>query len=152
MTNFYTDVIQRDARFTATLSCRDLALLEPTFRLKVQGILQRAQAAGTPMIVTETYRSVQRQEMLFAQHATELQTVGVHHYGLACDFAKLIGGEANWGGSWTFLGDLCSQVGCTWGGDWGEPSAPHTFRDYDHIQAIAVADQARLFDGSWYPG
>jgi len=35
---------------------------------------------------------------LFAQGATKIKTVGVHHYGLACDLVKDIGGEPSWQG------------------------------------------------------
>jgi len=114
-------------------------------------LMAGAAGAGTPLMVTETYRSSQRQAMLFAQGATQLKTVGVHHYGLACDFAKVVGGEPSWGGSWTFLQGLCAAQGIVWGGDWGTPSQPHTFHDWDHVQRIKISDQASLFAGSFYP-
>ena len=151
MGNFYTDVIKKDARFTSTASCRDMALLEPAFRQKVMDLMAASSAAGTPLMVTETYRSSQRQTMLFNQGATQLKTVGVHHYGLACDFAKVVGGEPSWGGSWTFMQALCAAQGIVWGGDWGTPSQPHTFHDWDHVQGCTVAQQAVLFAGTWYP-
>ena len=144
MSNFYNDVIQCDPRFTSTAQIRDPALLEPGFRAKVATIMTRAHDAGTPLMIIETYRSQARQEMLFQQKATQLRTVGVHHYGLAVDFAKLIKGEPSWTGPWDFLGELAASQGCTWGGSW-------TFKDYGHVQGITVAEQSGLFAGTWYP-
>lgn len=148
---FYESTIQKDPRFTSTASIRDLALLEPEFRAKVSQLMAASAAAGVELMVTETYRSVERQEMLFEQKATRLRAVGVHHYGLACDFAKLESGKAEWGGDWSFLGELCARFGLVWGGDWGKPLAKHDFRDMDHVQGCTVEQQTALFDGSWYP-
>jgi hypothetical protein len=33
-------------------------------------------------MIFETYRSQERQQVLFEQGATQLRTVGVHHHGL----------------------------------------------------------------------
>jgi hypothetical protein len=150
--SFYEDVIQKDPRFRSTADIRDLALLEPDFRDRVQKLMADAKAMGVELMITETYRSAERQEMLFEQKATQLKTVGVHHYGLAVDFAKLESGKAEWGGDWSFLGDLCRKYGLIWGGDWGTPLQKHTFRDMDHVQGCTVQQQAGLFNGSWYPG
>jgi hypothetical protein len=85
MGNFYTDVIARDHRFHTTKPIGDLALLEPVTRAKVQQIIADAAAKGIKLMVYETYRSQERQQLLFDQKASQLKTVGVHHYGLACD-------------------------------------------------------------------
>ena len=151
MGTFYTDVIQTDARFHATAECRDLALLEPATRAAVAAIIADAAAEGIELFVTETYRSAERQEMLFARGSTQLHTVGVHHFGLAADFAKMIDGVASWGGDWGFLCKLAVAHGCISGGDWGEPAVAHSFRDFDHVQACTLAQQPALFAGSWYP-
>ena len=44
-----------------------------------------------------------------AQTATQLKTVGVHHYGLACDLVKDIGGSASWKVDFSFLGKLAKK-------------------------------------------
>jgi peptidoglycan L-alanyl-D-glutamate endopeptidase CwlK len=151
MGNFYTDVIQADARFHATEECRDLAMLEPVTRAAVTAIVADAAAQGIELFVTETFRSAERQEMLYARGATQLHAVGVHHFGLAADFAKMIDGRASWGGDWEFLCKLAVAHGCISGGDWGEPAAAHSFRDFDHVQRCTLAQQPGLFSGSWYP-
>lgn len=150
--NFYTNVIQRDARFKSTQPIKDVDLLEPGFRTKVDAVIAAAKSAGIELVITETYRSSERQQQLFAEGKTRLKVVGVHHYGLACDFARMIDGKLSWGGDWTFLCQLAAANGVIAGGDWGEPNKPHTFRDWDHLQGITLAQQTALFAGTWYPG
>ncbi len=149
--SFYIDVIQQDPRFHSTETVRDMDLLDPATRAAVQAIIAGAAQQGITLEVTETYRSQERQEQLFAQHVTELQTVGVDHYGLATDFCKIGDGKASWDGDWSFLAPLCAANGMIWGGDWGEPDQTHTFRDYDHVQRCEVSQQPSLFAGTWYP-
>lgn len=149
--SFYSDVLQKDARFVSTNAIRDLDLIEPVTRAAVQAIIAGAAAKGITLMVTETFRSKERQQKLFDTGASKLRAVGVHHYGLAVDFAKVIGGKASWDGDWTFLRDLALQNGMIWGGDWGAPAAPHSFRDMDHVQRCTVEDQTKLFAGAWYP-
>lgn len=151
MSNFYADVIQNDSRFRSVSRIDDLQLLHPTFRRKVQAILDDAAGHGRPMVVIETYRSQTRQEQLFQQGATQLRHVGLHHYGLAADFAYLVGGEPSWKPSFDFLGHLAKSHNLIWGGDWGAPQIHHSFIDDDHVQLIKVAQQNSIFNGSWYP-
>jgi len=151
MSNFYTDVIQKDSRFTSTNRVSDPALLEPVTRQLVQAIIDQARQLGFEMMIFETYRSPQRQEMLFQQGATKLRTVGVHHYGLACDIVKQIGGEPSWKGDFSFVGTLAHSAGLIWGGDWGTPNQPHSFVDQPHVQRCTIARQGALFAGAWYP-
>lgn len=157
MGNFFTDTLQSDPRFHSTAAIKDMDLLEPGFRSQVEAFMAASKAAGVELIVTETYRSSERQQQLFDQKLTQLRTVGVHHYGLACDFAKMIGGQASWDGDWTFCVGLAKQVSTAdrvviSGYDWGTPDQPHSFRDSDHIQGCTVAEQTGLFGGTWYPG
>ena len=156
MSNFYQDVIQTDSRFHSTDPIRDMALLEPTFRSQVVAFMAAAKAVGTELIVTETYRSSELQQKYFDEGKTQLRTVGVHHYGLACDFAKLVNGQANWDGDWTFCVALAKQVSTAdriviSGVDWGRPDVAHSFVDSDHIQGCTIEQQTGLFAGTWYP-
>ena len=151
--NFFTDVIQADPRYASTERINDLALLEPVTRNAVQAIISAAETQGHKLVVTETFRSQARQATLFAKGATQIRKVGVHGYGLAADLV-LIGpdGAADWtGADYTILKDLAEAQGMIWGGDWGNSTIAHGFRDLDHVQRINVSDQAALFSGSWYP-
>ena len=151
MGNFFTDVITRDSRFRSRTPVGDLELLEPVMRELVRQIVQDAAALGIALMVFESYRSQERQADLFSQHATQLRTVGVHHYGLACDLVKVIGSAPSWKGDFTFLGRLAHDHKLIWGGDWGTPKLPHKSYDAVHVQRCSVARQAELFRGEWYP-
>jgi hypothetical protein len=151
VTNFYQDVIQRSQSFLSPNRVSDIALLEPATRDAVQAIIADANAHGIKLMIYETYRSQLRQTALFNQGASQLRTVGVHHYGLACDLVKDIAGDPSWKGDFTFLRELARAHALIWGGDWETPNQPHSFRDNDHVQRCSVARQAKLFRGEWYP-
>jgi hypothetical protein len=152
MGNFYTDVISRDARFESVTRVSDVSLLEPATRQLVEGIVSAAAAMGIEVMIYETYRSQDRQQELFNQGATRLRTVGVHHYGLACDVVRVVAGEPCWKGDFSFLGQLAHSSGLIWGGDWGAPHIKHNFVDSVHVQRCTVSRQGALFAGAWYPG
>jgi hypothetical protein len=151
MSNFYEDVISKDDRFSSTNRSNDINLLEPTTRQKVLDIIADADSHGIKLMIFETYRSNERQEQLFQQGVTKLRTVGVHHYGLACDIVKDINGEPSWKGDFSLLGQLAHEHGLIWGGDWGNPGISHTFLDTVHVQRCTIGMQAALFRGEWYP-
>jgi hypothetical protein len=144
-------VLEPDPRFTRIARCSDVALLEPVTRAAVAAIIAGAANLGYTLIPFETFRSQGRQQQLYAAGATQLRTVGVHGYGLACDLVKSIAGEPSWKGDFTFLGELAKEHGLIWGGDWGEPGVAHDFIDACHVQRCAMADQSGLFAGVWYP-
>lgn len=149
--SFYEDVIMKSPKFRTTGPVGDMELLEPVTRQRVEAILADAQAQGVHLIVFETYRSKERQQMLFQKGVTKLQQVGVHHYGLAADLVRDVGGEPSWKGDFSILGKLARQHGLIWGGDWGAPDKPHSFVDPYHVQRCSLARQKTLFAATWYP-
>jgi hypothetical protein len=150
--SFFTDTIQKSPFYRAMSVVMDVNLLEPVTRAAVLAIVADAAAMGKTLRIVETYRSQTRQQVLFEHGATQLRTVGVHHYGLAADLALIIGGRyvAN-GNAYLFLRDLCIKHKLVWGGDWADPSRRHSIFDPGHVQRVAVADQPALFAGTWYP-
>jgi D-alanyl-D-alanine carboxypeptidase len=148
---FYTSVISQDPRFDSVARVADASLLEPTMRQLVEGIISAAHQMGIEIMIYETYRSQNRQQELFNQGATKLRTVGVHHYGLACDIVRVVSGEPSWKGDFSFMGHLAQSCGLIWGGDWGAPNIKHSFIDSVHVQRCTVARQGDLFAGRWYP-
>ena len=148
---FYTEIISHDPRFDSVTRVSDASLLEPTTRQLVEGIVFAARQVGIEVVIYETYRSQARQQELFNQGATRLRTVGVHHYGLACDIVRQVGGEPCWKGDFSFLGHLAQSCGLIWGGDWGAPNIKHDFVDSVHVQRCTLARQGALFTGAWYP-
>ena len=151
MGSFYLDVISRDPRLSSISRISDASLLEPMTRQLVERIVMSAQQMGIALMIYETYRSQERQQELFNSGATKLRRAGVHHYGLACDLVRSIGGEPSWKGDFTFLGELARSCGLIWGGDWGAPYIKHSFVDSVHVQRCTVARQGDLFAGNWYP-
>lgn len=150
--NFYADVICKSPLFHTLQTVTTLDLLEPVTRAAVQAIVADAKAMGKDLRVGETYRSKERQAQLFQKHATTLKNVGVHHYGLACDFHLFergiyIGAAPKYG----FLRPLAEKHGLISGQDWGLPKIKHTFTDADHVQRVTMARQRKLFAGQWYP-
>ena len=151
MGNFYLDVIGKDPRFDSAARVSDPSLLEPTTRKLVESVISAAQQMGIAIMIYETYRSQDRQQELFNQGATKLRAVGVHHYGLACDIVRVVGGEPSWKGDFSFLGQLAQSSGLIWGGDWGAPDIKHSFVDSVHVQRCTIPRQGDLFAGTWYP-
>jgi len=151
MGNFFTDTIRTDSRYRNSGRVKGRTLLEPVTRKAVLAIIEDAQALGIALMVFETFRSRDRQKELFEQGATKLKEVGVHHYGLACDLVKDIGGQPSWKGDFTFLGKLARKHGLIWGGDWGKPGVEPTFYDGVHVQRVTISKQKSLLAGTWYP-
>ncbi|MCJ2049667.1 putative peptidoglycan-binding domain-containing protein [Methylobacterium sp. J-070] len=149
--NFYESVIKKDRRYNAIDRVSDPDLLEPVTRAAVMAIVADANAHGYGVAIYETYRSQARQQYLFEHKATKLRTVGVHHYGMACDIVKRINGEWSWKGDFSFLSGFAKQHGLILGGTWGQPNVHHTFYDDDHVQRCTVKRQESLFTGQWYP-
>ena len=149
--NFYQLVIKSDPRFDSKDRVADIELLEPITRMKVLAIIADAKASGLELMVFETYRSQKRQEQLFQQGATKLRKVGTHHYGIACDIVKNVGGEPSWKGDFSLLGQLARQHGLIWGGDWGKPDVHNDFPDLVHVQRATLERQPDLFREQWYP-
>ena len=145
MGNFYTDTIKTEPRFKSLKPIGDINLLEPVMRKAVKEIIAEAAEDGIKLMVFESYRSQARQTKLFEQGATQLKVVGVHHYGLACDLVKNVGGSPSWKGDFGFLGKLAKKHDLVWGGSW------RGFTDEVHVQRCAVKDQKKLFAGTWYP-
>ena len=133
--SFYTDVIKKDPRFNSTNICRDVALLEPGFRAKVQALLEKAHEDGHDIRIAETFRSQAIQAQLFEQGYTQLKKVGVHNYGLACDFNLFVNGKYETDGQeYSFLLGYGKELKFISGIDWGTPWQKHTFHDWDHIK------------------
>lgn len=151
MSNFYIDTIRTSSAFGSPARTNDLRLLEPITRAAVVALLEDATALGIRLMVFETFRSRPRQQALFDQHATELRTVGVHHYGLAADIVKMVGNDPSWKGDFRFMVPLAKKHGLISGVDWNHPELKPRFTDACHVQRVRVEDQPRLFDGTWFP-
>jgi hypothetical protein len=159
MGNFYTDVILKSGYAkNPNEVCKDIAMLEPGFRARVQSFITDAGSAGKKLVVLETYRSQARQAHLYAQGrtapgriVTSLAKVGVHGYGLACDLGLMDPKYDPTGEHYAFFQALCAKHRMISGIDWGTPHQRHSFHDWDHVQGVPVFRQNDLFAGRWYP-
>src|SRR5438132_200934 len=65
MGNFYTDFLAPHPLFRSPKRVHDSGLLEPNVRRKVEAILAEAAGHGLKLMIYETYRSQERQAVLF---------------------------------------------------------------------------------------
>lgn len=81
-----------------------LNLLYPPFAKKLKTAVLNAKAAGIPVEVFETFRSLQRQDTLYAKGRTTAGPIRTykeagfswHHYGIAADIVMRLEGRYNW--------------------------------------------------------
>lgn len=151
MSTFYDTTIRNSPAFRSESVCKDMNMLEPGTRAAVLALVADAGKGGHDLRVLETYRSQVRQGHLFAQHATQLRTVGCHGYGVAVDFGVFVNGRYQESNTpYVFLRDLSRRHGLISGQDWGH-AREGSFVDSGHVQRVPVWRQSALFAGSWYP-
>lgn len=99
---------------------------------------------GYEMVLTEGYRSPERQASLPASVTRAGPWQSCHQYGLAVDSAVFSQGKLQWDleDDWVrrgyqLYGQLSRQAGLTWGGDW------RSIRDYPHIEKAASCNAAK---------
>ena len=135
------DELRKSPLFHGTEPVREMDMLYPPFRVRVELLLKDARAAGLPAAVFETFRSAERQASLFRLGRTKLRSNGMHHYGVACDVVFLDGdGHFTWNaasGLWEQLGAAGKKHGLCWGGDW------KGFRDCPHFQLVPESRAAQ---------
>lgn len=149
--NFFWNVIVQSEAYNSSLKQNAVELLHPVIRRKVLAVISDLKSGGIQATIFETYRSQVRQERLFQQGVTKLQSVGVHHYGLAADIVFIVDGNLNWDVDYSPLFEAARNHNLITGHDWGHPELDHTFRDDDHVQWCSIADQQKLFNHTWYP-
>lgn len=111
--------------------------LLPTLLQKSTNLVDRMAELGKPIRVTEGYRSVERQNALYAQGRTTPGQVvtnakggqSLHNYGVAFDVVFLAGYNVpeSW---WQELGAEGEKLGLEWGGRWVK------FVDRPHFQLL----------------
>ena len=125
------------------MASRDIALLEPETRAKVEKFLALARVSGLDLLVTCTVRTAVEQAELYAQGRTKPGRVvtwakpgqSLHEQGRAVDVVPMLGGKCCWstlGGDlvlWQQAGALGKRAGLEWAGDW-----PAKIREFPHFQ------------------
>lgn len=110
--------------------------LDQEFREKLDVLERRLLEAGIRVKLTCGYRSHEEQNRLYARGRTAPGTVVTnarggyswHNYGLAADYAFVVGGRLTWEGPWSIFGCIARECGLEWGGDWKK------FSDRPHVQ------------------
>jgi hypothetical protein len=117
----------------ALLKKNSTSELLPLVDRKRKEFISLADWTGVPCRVTETYRSIERQNELYAQGRTKKGNIvtnakggeSLHNYRVAFDIMPLKGYNIS-NAQWAILGRLGTQLGLEWGGDWkGFVDKPH---------------------------
>lgn len=115
---------------------RDLNDLEPVTRERCVKFLQECAKYGTPVIVTQTFRSFEEQEALYAKGRALPGPVvtnaragdSFHNYRRAFDVVFSRGTGISYFGPWDEIGPIGEKLGLEWGGRF------KTFPDKPHFQ------------------
>lgn len=115
---------------------RDLNRLHPSLRQAIEQLIKRCAAElGIVVVVTEGWRSAERQRALYAVgrpggppgKILAFKLHSVHQEGRAVDFCPLgEHGEADWNcARWEEIGTIGEELGLVWGGRWRMRDCPH---------------------------
>ena len=117
---------------------RDVSLLHPELIPICEEFVRRCRAAGLNVLVTDTRRSRQEQEALYAQGRTRPGSIitrcrypySPHNWGVAFDFCRNVKGREydDSDGFFAKCGAVGKQLGLFWGGDF------RTFVDKPHLE------------------
>ena len=105
--------------------------LLPLVERKLKRVFLVMALLGTPMAISEGYRSFERQEALYKQKPKVTNAKGgesLHQYGVAVDCYFIKHGYDAPDILWKRYGILAKYFGFTHGGDW------RTFKDFPHIE------------------
>ena len=115
---------------------RDIKLLHPEVQAIIPKFLDECKKQGLIVKVTDTLRTKEEQDKLYAQGRTEAGNIVTwvkypysnHNWGMAFDICRNDGkGAYNDSDSWfKKVGQVGKKLGLEWGGDWkGTPDKPH---------------------------
>lgn len=142
---FYTTNIATSPYFKSSARVETLDMLEPITRAGVESILDAAKDnPGPPLIVYESYRAQERQDLLRQENDEWPEKPGPIAYGCAAYFGFDLGnGQFTDEGDFGFLQELASSAGLLWGPDVGAPANYVTIVPEDKVEALQ--------EGVWYP-
>ena len=116
---------------------RDVKSLHPELQNIIFEFLRLCAGAELPVLITETIRSVEYQNWLFAQGRTRPGAIitncqgdgyqSGHQWGVAFDFCRNVRGLEfdTSDGFFQRVGIIGEGFGLTWGGRWKTPDMPH---------------------------
>lgn len=115
-----------------TTTCRDISQLTTLAQTACILFMARCNEAGLNVLITETYRSQDRQDYLYEQGRTRPGNIVTwtkssrHTSRRAWDICKNVKGqEYNDTAFFAACGKIAKELGITWGGTWKSPDKPH---------------------------
>lgn len=130
-----------------------LAQLQPDFANLIVKLMEAVKARGHELMISEGYRSFDRQNALYAKGRTTpgakvtnaMGGQSYHNYGLAADLAlkEPVNGDhfPDVHPVWSIIGEEARKLGLTWGGDF------KTIKDRPHVEIkIALAEIRKTYD------
>ena len=116
------------------ITSRALHDLLPHVAELAQAFIEKCNDAGVSIIITSTYRDVEAQDALYAQHPKVTNAKGgesFHQYRVAFDFVPLSNGKPVWDDYRLFkrCGEIGESLGLEWAGRF------HSFPESCHFQA-----------------
>ena len=129
-----------------TKTCRDTKELTAQAQRACALFMERCKTAGLDVLITETYRSQERQSYLYQQGRTRVGKVVTwthnsrHTSRRAWDICKNAKGqEYNDSKFFKQCGEIAAELGITWGGIWkSSPDTPHFEIGTDWKEPAAV--------------
>jgi peptidoglycan L-alanyl-D-glutamate endopeptidase CwlK len=139
-------------------TCRDINELTPKAQKACRMFLEECKHQGLNVLVTETYRSQERQNYLYEQGRTRkgkkvTWTKNSRHTSRrAWDICQNIKGQEY--SNTTFFrmcGKIAKSMGITWGGDWSTPDMPHfeiseSWEEYKGDEEPMTAEEKKKFN------
>ncbi len=113
--------------------CKDISALSENARIACEVFLSECEKEGLKVRITETYRSQERQNELYAQGRTKKGQIVTwtknsrHTSRRAWDICQNIKGKEydTSTGFFEKCGAVAKRFGITWGGTWKTPDRPH---------------------------
>lgn len=112
----------------------DVGQLYPKVRRMRDALISKMKSLGSPIVVTQEYRSIAEQDSLYAQGRTKPGAIvtnakggeSYHNWRVAFDIAFVKGSGVSYDGPWSEVSKQAKALGLEWGGEWASfPDRPH---------------------------
>jgi len=131
----------------STEQCRDLSKLHPFVKEVAELFLAECKKQGLNISINETFRTIERQDYLYAQGRTRSGAIvtnsrgsamnSYHQWGLAFDIYNNVTGDAYNINVLNKAGAIGQSMGLEWGGSWaGFVDRPH----FQYTFNLSIAD------------
>ena len=124
-----------------------LELLKPKVRELAEKLISECKNLGHQITVTQTLRTIEEQDALYAQGRTKPGNIvtkakggySLHNFGVAFDICPVVNGKAEWNNNALFkkIGEIGMKLGLEWGGTWDSfPDLPH----FQYLTGYSIVD------------